>query len=276
MTGFMAIFNINLTKQIENFISWKISRRTLELGVIVFVGIQDISRNIFIIDVSSSGRSHNPPEVLSNQWLHQLHVPLSVSNIDGLQGSPRKYKTINFDQKRTSINLLPVVDCIHFSNHLWGHSEEITSIDTKSVVFCLKTSKYLQVYFNVIIMLVTLYFHPRISGRLSLSYSRLFSLKNCSTTKGTPSTPVTVWPKYHQDQWQLHLCLDWQQLYLHCKDTPGLQPFHTRGGKTDNFWILQSTHQDTKLLMLDTQTSFYNFVEISNNTFSNLWNMLSW
>ena len=28
--------------------------------------------------------------------------------------------------------------------------------------------------------------------------------------------------------------------------------------------------------MLETQTSFYNFVDISNNTISNLGNMLSW
>ena len=61
------------------------------------------------------------PEFFSQKSLHELDVSLTIIDVDGLQSSS-------------------VIHSVNLSNHLWCHGEEITSIETQPVVFCLQVT----------------------------------------------------------------------------------------------------------------------------------------
>ena len=87
---------------------------------------------------------YSAPEILSKQRLHQLDVALPVPDIYSLESSPGRNNCqlkSSRGQARLACNGSPVVHGVHLANHLGGDAEEITSVDTQPVIFCLNITQ---------------------------------------------------------------------------------------------------------------------------------------
>ena len=87
---------------------------------------------------------YSAPEILSKQRLHQLDVALPVPDIDSLESAPGRnncQSSHHGDKPVSACDGSPVVHGVHLANHLGGDAEEITSVDTQPVIFCLKNTQ---------------------------------------------------------------------------------------------------------------------------------------